>query len=192
VYRRILYPTDGSEGAREAFRHALDLADRHDATLHVLNVVSDARWSMFDEEGGAVTSVDVEAIQESLEERGSNVVSETAEEATDRDVDCVADVVTGGPPHRSILDYVEDNDIELVVMGTHGRQGFDRLLMGSVAEKVVRASPVPVLTVKMREEADTEGSEDGEDGEGERRADREGDGGIETETGTGTAGDGHD
>jgi len=167
VYRRILYPTDGSEGAREAFEHALYLADRHDATLHVLNVVSDARWSMFDEEGGAVTSVDVEAIQESLEERGSTVVSETAEEATDRDVDCVTDVVTGGPPHRSILDYVEDNDVDLVVMGTHGRRGFDRLLMGSVAEKVVRASPVPVLTVKMREEAEDE------EGEGESRADRE-------------------
>ncbi|WP_254535430.1 universal stress protein [Halomarina litorea] len=148
MYRRILFPTDGSDGARAALDHALDLADRHDATLHVLNVVSDARWTMVGDEGG-MSGVDVGAIQENLEKRGTGIVEEAATAAADHDVDCVTDVVTGGPPHRAILEYVDENDVDLVVMGTHGRRGFDRLLMGSVAEKVVRSSSVPVLTVKM-------------------------------------------
>ncbi len=151
MYERILFPTDGSDGARVALDHALDLADRHDATLHVLNVVSDARWSMLDDEGTGMGGIDVEAVRENFERRGADIVETAAETAADHGVACVTDVVTGGPPHRAVLDYVESEGIDLVVMGTHGRSGFDRLLMGSVAEKVVRSSPVPVLTVKMND-----------------------------------------
>lgn len=153
MYEHILFPTDGSDGARAALDHALDLAARHDATLHVVNVVSDARWTMVGDEGG-MSGIDVERIQENLEKRATGIVDETATTAGDHGVDCVTEVVTGGPPHRAILDYVDDEGIDLVVMGTHGRSGFDRLLMGSVAEKVVRSSPVPVLTVKTDGAAD--------------------------------------
>jgi nucleotide-binding universal stress UspA family protein len=56
--------------------------------------------------------------------------------------------VVGGNPHEAILDYVADRGIDVVVMGTHGRTGLDRAVMGSVAERVVRRSPAPVLTVR--------------------------------------------
>lgn len=56
--------------------------------------------------------------------------------------------VVEGNPHEKILEYVSEHDIDMVVMGTHGRTGLDRALMGSVAERVVRRSPVPVLTVR--------------------------------------------
>ena len=149
MYRNILFPTDGTDGARAALDHALNLAERHDATLHLLNVVSDARWSMLDDEGMAMTGVDVGEIQQNLERRAETVIDETAKTVEERGVTCVSDVVSGDSPHSAILDYAADENIDLIVMGTHGRRGFDRLLMGSVAEKVVRSSPVPVLTVKM-------------------------------------------
>uniref|UniRef100_UPI00387E9FE4 universal stress protein n=1 Tax=Haloarcula regularis TaxID=3033392 RepID=UPI00387E9FE4 len=57
-------------------------------------------------------------------------------------------------PYQAIQAYVEDNDVDLVVMGTHGRTGLERYLLGSVTEKLVRTAPVPVLTVRAPEEAE--------------------------------------
>jgi nucleotide-binding universal stress UspA family protein len=57
-----------------------------------------------------------------------------------------------GTPHTAILDYAEEHGVDLVVMGTHGRRGFDRFLLGSVTEKVVRTASVPVMTVRVGEE----------------------------------------
>lgn len=57
-----------------------------------------------------------------------------------------------GNPHEEILEYVSEHDIDMIIVGTHGRTGFDRAVMGSVAERVVRRSPVPVLTVRDEEQ----------------------------------------
>jgi nucleotide-binding universal stress UspA family protein len=73
----------------------------------------------------------------------------------------VETAVVVGTVHRSIRSYVEENDIDLVVMGTHGRQGIERFLLGSVTERTVRTSPVPVLTVR----ATGDESEDGDEAE---------------------------
>lgn len=61
-------------------------------------------------------------------------------------------MIVEGNPHEEILEYVSEHDIDMVVMGTHGRTGIDRVVMGSVAERVVRQSPVPVLTVRGKEQ----------------------------------------
>jgi nucleotide-binding universal stress UspA family protein len=73
-------------------------------------------------------------------------------------VDTIEGVVAQGAPHRAILDYVDEQDIDLIVMGTHGRTGLDRYLLGSVTEKVVRLSDAPVLTVRMPAESADESS----------------------------------
>ncbi|MFB6217087.1 MAG: universal stress protein, partial [Candidatus Aenigmatarchaeota archaeon] len=66
------------------------------------------------------------------------------------DVETVTKVVSG-VPHSEIKRYVEDNDIDLITMGSHGRSGLDRLLIGSVAEKVIRTTDIPVMTVPVEE-----------------------------------------
>jgi nucleotide-binding universal stress UspA family protein len=70
----------------------------------------------------------------------------------------VETAVVVGTVHRSIRSYVEENDIDLVVMGTHGRQGIERFLLGSVTERTVRTSPVPVLTVRAAGDEDRDGA----------------------------------
>ena len=143
MYDTILVPTDGSAAVVEAVERAVDLAERYDATVHALYVVDSSAYGTLD----MSTSVVVDA----LEDEGETAVSYVAEEAEAAGVPVETAVVTG-TPHRMIMDYIDDNDVDMVVMGTHGRRGFDRFLLGSVTEKVVRTAPVPVMTVRVPDE----------------------------------------
>ncbi|MDR5674077.1 Nucleotide-binding protein, UspA family [Halalkaliarchaeum sp. AArc-CO] len=139
MYDRILIPTDGSPAAEAAIEHAIDIAEKYDATVHALFVVDGAAYSTL--EAGA------EIVMEALESEGKRAVERIAEIADDAGLDCETSVVSG-TAYRSIREYIDDHDIDLVVMGTHGRRGIDRYLLGSVTERVVRTSDVPVLTVR--------------------------------------------
>lgn len=143
MYDEILVPTDGSPAADEAIDHAIDLASKYDARVHALYVVDGAAYSTL--EAGS------EIVIEALESEGEEAVQRVADAAADAGVDGVTTVTTG-TAYRTISEYVGDNDIDLVVMGTHGRQGLDRYLLGSVTERVVRTSEVPVMTVRFSEE----------------------------------------
>jgi nucleotide-binding universal stress UspA family protein len=149
MYDRILVPTDGSGPADRAFEQALDLAETYDAEVHLLYVVDvSALAGEFD----AVTVID------QLEEAGREVTGRLRERAESVGVERVETEVVEGVPHRTILDYADENDVDLVVMGTHGRTGIGRYLLGSVTEKVVRLADAPVLTVRGGEE-ETEDAE---------------------------------
>lgn len=139
MYDRILLPTDGGETTERALAHAVDLVDRYDAELHVLYVV-DATVFPNDVETGAIAS--------EFETMGDRIVDRVAGEARAAGIDPAATAVVRGTPHRTILEYADEHGIDLVVMGTHGRTGLDRYLLGSVTEKIVRLSDVPVLTVR--------------------------------------------
>ncbi|QZP36914.1 universal stress protein [Halobaculum magnesiiphilum] len=141
MYDRILVPTDGSTAVEGAIERAIDLAETYDATLHALAVV----------EPVYTVNEGLGSIYETLEAGARESTDEVAERAAAADVTAVTALRTG-VPHREILDYVDDEEIDLVVMGTHGRTGLDRYLLGSVTEKVVRLSDVPVLTVRHRED----------------------------------------
>jgi len=141
MYGAVLVPTDGSAGTRGAVDHAIDLAKRYDASLHVLYVV-DARI-------GIARESTPEDVFEELEEQGQRAIDDVTSQAKAADLETIEGVVARGDPHRAILDYVSREDIDLVVMGTHGRTGLDHYLLGSVTEKVVRLSDVPVLTVPL-------------------------------------------
>jgi nucleotide-binding universal stress UspA family protein len=141
MYERILVPTDGSPAAEAAVEQAVSLAAQYDATLHALYVVDTSAYSTI--EAGA------EIIINALEEEGEAAVQEIAEAGEEAGVD-VETTVTAGTAYRSILEYVDDHDVDLVVMGTHGRRGLDRYLLGSVTERVVRTADVPVLTVRHK------------------------------------------
>jgi nucleotide-binding universal stress UspA family protein len=141
VYDDILLPTDGTADSAAA-RHAADLAERYGATVHVLSV-ADSR-NRFESPSSGLSG---DAWREVEGERAESALSE-AVAGLPEDLD-VRTVVAEGVPTRAILEYVPDGGIDLVVMGTHGRTGIDRLLLSSTAERIVRRSPVPVLTVRL-------------------------------------------
>jgi len=146
MYDHILVPTDGSAGVERAVEHAVDLADTHEATLHALYVVNTASYSSMPME------TSWEHVRDMLGEEGERALERVGDIADGADVP-VESVVVDGSPSREIVRYAEQEPCDLVVMGTHGRGGIDRLLLGSVAERVVRASAVPVLTVRVGEDA---------------------------------------
>lgn len=141
MYDRILLPTDGSEGMARVIEHAGELARIHDAMVHVLFVVDTA----------SLSTVPIDASLDSLhglmQEEGASAVQEVEESIPD-DV-TVERTIAEGTPAREIIDCAEEANCDVVVMGTHGRGGLNRLLLGSVAEHVVRRSSVPVVTVRV-------------------------------------------
>ena len=137
MYDRLLFPTDGSETATAVLDYALDVADQHGAELHVLNVADTNRDSVT-RVGGEIVDV--------LEGEGERIVEEAADRASERGVPVVTAVLQGDP-YRTIADYADEYDVDLVVMPTHGRRGVERFLLGSVTERVINATAVPVLAV---------------------------------------------
>ena len=139
MYDDVLLPvaTDQTAGVDDpALEHALDLAERDDATLHALTVVDPTVIEPL--------AVDTEGVREAMEQRAEETVEAVVDRARERGVDAEARV-GHGPPAATITDYAENVDV--VVMATHGREGLKHALLGSVTERVVRTSPAPVLTV---------------------------------------------
>ncbi|GGM26155.1 universal stress protein [Haloarcula argentinensis] len=135
----ILLPTDGSSGAEAAIEPAGALASVTDATVHLVSVV-DTR-SLGVDVGSSV-------IVDELESVATDAVENTSDRLSEMGVETVETAIAHGVPYRAILDAIEEADADLVIIGTHGRTGIDRYLLGSVAEKLVRTSPVPVMTVR--------------------------------------------
>lgn len=132
---RILFPTDGSECAEQARHHAAHLADQFEAELHVIHVdereveladvVQIEEADVLHDLHGALSGPDVPVAEPRVQERTVAYPS-----------------AAGG-----ILTYAVEHDVHLIVLGTHGRRGVQRLVLGSVAEEVVRRAPQPVVTV---------------------------------------------
>lgn len=142
MYDRILVPTDGSAGTRRAVEHAASLAATHEAEIHALYVVNTASYASFSME------TTWEGVDEMLRDEGEQAVAAVEEIATKYGVP-VETTIREGSPSREIARYAEREGCDLIAMGTHGRGGIDRLLLGSVAERVVRSSNIPVLTVRV-------------------------------------------
>ncbi len=142
MYDDILIPTDGSDGALKAFEHALELAEMYDSTVHLLYVVEPIHTA----------DVGTEQVLDAMRAEGERSLKELADRAEPNGVEAVTEVRIGSP-HREILEYADEEGMDLIVMGTHGRTGLSRHLLGSVTEKVVRISETPVLTVR-RDEAE--------------------------------------
>jgi nucleotide-binding universal stress UspA family protein len=146
MFERILVPTDGSAGAENAVATALGLAELFDATVHALYVIDKNELTEFAE----TLPMTTEDIEGTRRKQGEKAVQEIADLASERGLRAVTDVMKGRPA-RVILDYTRDNELDLVVMGTHGRTGVGRYTAGSVTERVVRMSRTPVLTVRWGE-----------------------------------------
>jgi len=143
MYDRMLFPTDGGETTGKALEHAIDIAVTYDATLHILYVIDKAVFA---------GDIETGPILEQFETIGEAVLDEVSQDARTGGVESVVTHRARGSPHEQILEYAAEQDIDLVVMGTHGRTGLNRYLIGSVAEKVVRLADMPVLTVRTPRE----------------------------------------
>ena len=138
MFDTVVIATDGSESVRRAVAVATDLAERFDATVHALYVV-DA--SEVDSSPESVR----DQFREALEENGQDALTAVTT-ATDR---AVQTAVREGRPAAEICSFARDVDADMVAMGTRGRHGENRFLIGSVAERVVRTCDRPVLTVRQ-------------------------------------------
>ena len=142
MVKRALVPIDGSEQSREAC--SLVFEEFPKATLVLLHVINPAEASY-----GAQASIPSfsEEWYKEEKERAEKTFTEIEHDAREHGVD-VEQAVEVGKPSHVIVDYAEDHDIDHIVMGSHGREGVSRILLGSVAETVMRRSPVPVTVVR--------------------------------------------
>jgi nucleotide-binding universal stress UspA family protein len=141
MYDSILIPTDGSDDAKRAAEHGVQLAAAFDATVHALYVI--------DLPGTPRTVYlrdDEDEMREEYEKYGEEVTGDVADLAAEHGVECVT-AIRSGAVHERIVDYADDEGIDGIVMGT-GYKGKLGGLLGSVAEKVVRTADVPVTTIR--------------------------------------------
>ena len=139
MYKRILVPTDGSEFARKAELHALFLAKVSGAEIIALSVSENHFIN------GISVSEEIEQINQIFEDRCKKDLQEF-EDMNDEGVK-ISSVIKEGSPAKTILEVAEEEDIDLIVIGSSGKSGFDRFILGSVSDKVVNAAKCPVLVV---------------------------------------------
>lgn len=140
--KRILVPVDGSPQSHRALEYAV--AEHPDASFIVLHVVNPSQMAYATDPSGMDYWEDW---YESAQDRAAEILEE-AEGVVEAAAASVASAIEVGSPARVIVDYAEEKDADLIVMGSHGRSGVSRILLGSVAETVVRRAPCPVTVVR--------------------------------------------
>lgn len=141
--RRILCPVDFSDASRNAVRYAHEFAKGMGASLVLLNVVEPRPMAVD-------MSLSYVPLEEDLEKAAREDLEEIIRTEREKGVEVQAEVEIG-TPSEVILEKAEELDVNLVILGSHGKTGLSRLLMGSVAESVVRKATCPVLIVKAEE-----------------------------------------
>jgi nucleotide-binding universal stress UspA family protein len=142
--KRILFPTDFSEGSSHALDYAIDMAKRYGAKLYFVHVIYDIVKTA----GWYVPHTSMDEMYKDIEKGAEKELSRFGLEEL-RSLKGVERSVLKGVPHTEIVKYAKDNKIDLIIMGTHGRKGVGRILFGSTASQVVRYAPCPVLAVRL-------------------------------------------
>lgn len=142
-FRRMLLPVDGSDASLKAAEYALELAVCEDCEVLVLHVVDED----VAEDMARFSDRSREAVLENMKNSGLEYISDIRKKAADREIDVETEVAVG-VPSRVILSEARKRDIDVIVMGTVGRKGARRVLIGSVTERVIEHSNIPVLVVK--------------------------------------------
>jgi universal stress protein A len=147
-FEKILVPVDFALHSSEAVKRAVDLAQHYSATLTLVYVYEPLDYAL--PEGYALyTPEQITHLMEEFRGRLRTLVHDVEAMGVSR----VDSKVLNGPAALEIVDFARSNAFDLIVMGTHGRKGLSHLLMGSVAERVLRTAHCPVLTVKAPEDA---------------------------------------
>ena len=143
--KRILVATDFSEPAEAALRYGTELTRRFDASLHVLHVVDDLAARP---DPVAAAPMDSGALQMTLENEARADLAELVPEPDRSALRAHLDIMVSDQPAQAILAYARDAQIDLIIVGTHGRRGLAYFFMGSVAQELGRTATCPVLTVR--------------------------------------------
>jgi nucleotide-binding universal stress UspA family protein len=140
--KKVLAPTDLSANSEYAMKYAKLVAEKFDAKLYIYHCITDINAAV-----GYVPSLPAEQIINSMKEEAVKEIEHLRNRYNlNGNVEVVIEV--GDAPHK-IVDFAEKNDIDLIVMGAHGKSGLERFMFGSVTEKVMRLSSKPVLEIKM-------------------------------------------
>jgi nucleotide-binding universal stress UspA family protein len=142
--KSILFPTDFSEGSAQALQYAVDMSKRYGAKLYVIHIIYDIAKAT----GWYVPHVSMDEMYKDIQEGAKKELERFGVEEL-AGVKNVERRVMTGVPHEEIINFVTANKIDLIIMGTHGRKGIDKILFGSTAAQVVRHAPCPVLTVRL-------------------------------------------
>jgi len=140
LIKTVLALTDGSQNSRNSLRYAVEICHKFDAALHILSVIEDMP-SYINLEVGAEFMAN---IQETIK----NEVVTCSGYCETSGIKCTGEL-RHGIPYEEIVAYAEEIDADLIVMSTHGHTGLSHILLGSVAEKIVRHAPCPVLTTRL-------------------------------------------
>lgn len=141
LYKKILIATDGSEHTKNAVDYGIDLAKNSGAKLYAIYVVDTAAFASIPMDAAW------ESMYELLRQEGDEATKFVAEKAELENIE-IERMTVEGHPADEIIKFADKNGISIIVMGTLGKSGLDRFLLGSVAEKIVRNSKIPVLVVR--------------------------------------------
>jgi len=141
--KKVLFATDFSEGAKNALPYACDIATRWEAKLYLVHVIYDMTKTAWYVPHSSLEDVYADLEQSARKELDKTFIDEM------RKYKDIEHIILKGTPYEEIVKFAETNNVDLIVLATHGRTGLDRLLFGSTAEQVVRYAPCPVLSVRL-------------------------------------------
>ncbi len=142
--KRILFATDFSEGSSNALPYAVDMAKHYGARLYFVHVIYDVSKTA----GWYVPHVSIDEMYKDMEKSARAELEKSFIEEM-RGIKDIEYIILKGTPYEEITRFVEENKIDMIVLGTHGRKGIDRMIFGSTAEQIVRNAPCPVLSVRL-------------------------------------------
>jgi len=149
-YKKVLFCTDFSENADYAFEFAYGIAKRDEGLLYILHVIPENPQKAYVE--NFITAEDLEKIQKTIQEDLVNKYRERYEKKIEGEI--TFEIITrSGRADEEILEFAKKEKVDLIVIGTHGRTGIEHALFGSVAEKVLRRSPIPVFIIPSKKKA---------------------------------------
>lgn len=144
-FKTILFATDFSESSDHAFNYAFSMAKCFNSRLLILHIINE----LVDLRGFYVPHISIDKLEEEMDESARKMMGIFIKSHT-AGYDNVEPIVVPGIPYDEILKVADKESVDLIVLGTHGRTGLDHVLFGSTAEKVVRKSQVPVMTIRIQ------------------------------------------
>ncbi len=141
--KRILFPIDFTQNSSKILPYVLSVSEKYDAMIYLLHVVEDlSKW----DSGSYIPHIPLAQYQGDALKGAEKTLDRVCEEQLESCPNFQKKILSGDPA-QEILKTIESEEIDLVIMGTHGRKGLEHVFFGSVAENVVKKSPVPVLTI---------------------------------------------
>lgn len=145
IYKNVLVPTDFSDGSENALNHAIDIAKSMGATIHLVNVIQPVVYPT----GIEIAHESLLNLEQDLEDNAKKQLEKIEKRLDNLSINYSCSILTGSADDQ-IIEYSKSENIDLVVIATHGASGFEHFLFGSTTEKVIRKAKCPVLVVHYK------------------------------------------